>query len=356
MSICQQRQGQKESFSQGLYLDLRSDTVTQPTANMRAAMAKAVVGDDVWGDDPTVQQLEAMAAALLGKEAALFVASGTAGNLLALLCHLGRGDEYIVGQDYHCYKYEAGGAAVLGSIQPQPLEVEPDGSLALESIAKRIKPDDFHFAPTRLLALENTHYGRVLSLDYLRSAAELARAHGLALHLDGARIFNAATKLGVPAAVVAAEFDSVNFCLSKGLAAPVGSLLCASAEIISQARRWRKMIGGAMRQAGVLAAAGIVALQEQIPQLAVDHANAARLGSELARIDALQVNTQWLHSNMVWLRVPEAQRQDLYAYLLDQAIKVDDNDGAEYWRLVTHKDIDAAGVDKVIAAFQSFFS
>ena len=336
------------------YIDLRSDTVTQPSAAMRQAMAAAKVGDDVWGDDPTVHELERLAAQMLNKEAALFTPSGTAANLLALLCHLQRGEEYIVGQDYHCYKYEGGGAAVLASVQPQPIAVEPDGSLALANIAKRIKPDDFHFAPTRLLVLENTHYGKVLPPSYVRSACQLARDHGLALHLDGARVFNAAAQLQKPVTSLVEDFDSVNFCLSKGLGAPVGSMLCASGEFIARARRWRKMLGGAMRQAGVLAAAGIVALNENVERLSVDHANAARLGAGLAAIDCLSVEQEWLQTNMVWLRVLSERKQALFEHLLAQRIKIDDNDGAAHWRLVTHQDISSEDIDKVIRTFTEF--
>ena len=338
------------------YIDLRSDTVTQPSAAMRQAMVTAKVGDDVWGDDPSVQELERLAAQMLDKEAALFVPSGTAANLLALLCHLQRGEEYIVGQDYHCYKYEAGGGAVLASAQPQPIEVEPDGSLALANIAVRIKSDDFHFAPTRLLVLENTHYGKVLPQDYVQSACQLAREHGLALHLDGARVFNAAAKLRVPVTSLVGDFDSVNFCLSKGLGAPVGSMLCASGEFIARARRWRKMLGGAMRQAGILAAAGIVALNENVERLSVDHEHAARLGAGLAAIDGLEVEHEWLQTNMVWLRVPTGRKQALFEHLLAQRIKIDDNDGAAHWRLVTHRDISSEDIDRVIQAFAKFLA
>ena len=337
------------------WLDLRSDTVTTPTANMRKAMAAARVGDDVWGDDPTVQELQAKAVDLLAKPAALFMPSGTAANLTALLSHLQRGEEYICGQDYHCYKYEGGGAAVLGGIQPQPVAVEADGSLDLEEVKRRIKPDDFHFAPTRLLALENTHYGRVLSLEYLDSAASLARAHGLALHLDGARLFNAATALKVPAARVAQAFDSVSFCLSKALAAPVGSLLCGSEQLIARALRWRKMLGGGMRQVGVIAAAGIVALDEQVEQLALDHANAAALGAGLAGIAELEVDLERLQSNMVWLQPPATAEDKLYRHLLERGVKVENYPAGNWWRLVLHKDIDESGVQRVIVAFQDFF-
>ena len=236
-------------------VDLRSDTVTRPTAAMRAAMAAADVGDDVYGDDPTVNRLEARMAERFGFERALFFASGTQSNLAALMAHCGRGDEYLVGQEAHTYKYEQGGAAVLGSIQPQPLENEPDGTIALERIARAIKPDDSHFARTRLLALENTMGGRVLPVDYLRGATEFAHSRGLRTHLDGARLFNAIVKLEIDEPAAAAGFDSVSVCLSKGLGAPAGSVLLGSSDFIAAARRWRKALGGGMRQAGILAAA-----------------------------------------------------------------------------------------------------
>lgn len=241
-------------------IDLRSDTVTQPTPGMRDAMASAPSGDDVYGEDPSVNHLEAELAKRLGFAAALFVPTGTMSNLLALMAHCERGEEYIVGQQAHTYKYEGGGAAVLGSIQPQPLEVQADGSLDLAQVAEAIKPDDFHFARTRLLALENTMQGKVLPISYLAAARAFTREHGLALHLDGARLYNAAVKLGVDAREITQHFDSVSVCLSKGLGAPVGSVLCGSSALIAKARRLRKMVGGGMRQAGSLAAAGLYAL------------------------------------------------------------------------------------------------
>jgi threonine aldolase len=269
-------------------VDLRSDTVTRPTAAMRAAMAAADVGDDVFGDDPSVNALQERIAALLGKEAALFVSSGTQGNLVAVMTHCGRGDEYIVGQSAHTYRYEAGGAAVLGSVQPQPLEHQADGSLALEDIAAAIKPDDAHFARSRLLCLENTIGGKVLPLDYLARATALARERGLATHLDGARLFNAAVALGgdpyANARAIAAHFDSVSVCFSKGLGAPVGSALVGSRAFIHEAHRWRKMLGGGMRQAGVLAAAALHALDHHVERMAVDHALARRLADGLQQV------------------------------------------------------------------------
>ncbi|MDG2123542.1 MAG: low-specificity L-threonine aldolase, partial [Verrucomicrobiales bacterium] len=258
-------------------IDLRSDTVTRPSPAMRQAMLEAEVGDDVFGDDPTVHALEALAAKLLGKPAALFAPSGTQTNLIALLTHGGRGDEYIVGQKAHTYLFEGGGGAALGGLQPQPMDNEPDGTLDLAKVESLIKPDDPHFARTRLLCLENTTWGRVLPYDYLLAARALADRHNLLLHLDGARLFNAAVASGRSAADIAAPFDSVSLCLSKSLGAPIGSVLAGSVDFIARARRWRKMVGGGMRQAGILAAAGIHALENNIDRHAEDHANAKAL-------------------------------------------------------------------------------
>ncbi|MDE2431030.1 MAG: low-specificity L-threonine aldolase, partial [Burkholderiales bacterium] len=270
--------------------DFRSDTVTRPGAAMRAAMAAAEVGDDVFGDDPTVHQLENLAARMLNKEAALYLPTGTQANLIALMAHCERGDEYIVGQKAHCYRWEAGGAAVLGSIQPQPLTNQADGTILLADILDAIKPDDPHFARTRLLALENTTGGKVLPAQYVNAATALARQHGLNTHLDGARLFNAAIKSGVAASALAENFDSVSVCLSKGLGAPVGSVLCASAPLIAKARRLRKMLGGGMRQAGIIAAAGIYALQHHVERLADDHANATLLAQGLSAYPVLTLS------------------------------------------------------------------
>src|SRR5581483_1051793 len=263
--------------------DFRSDTITRPTAAMRAAMASAQVGDDVFGDDPSVNALQEEVAALLGFEAALFVSSGTQGNLIAVMSHCGRGEEVIVGQEAHTYRYEAGGGAVLGSVQPQAIANQADGTLALKDIAAAIKPDDAHFARTRLIALENTIGGKVLPEDYVKQVRAVADSHGLAMHLDGARLWNAAVKRRVAPRVIAEGFDSVSVCLSKGLGAPVGSLLCGRREFIDRGRRIRKMLGGGMRQAGILAAAGRHALAHQFERLAEDHENAARLAAGLAR-------------------------------------------------------------------------
>lgn len=270
-------------------VDLRSDTVTQPTPAMRAAMAAADVGDDVYGEDPTVNALQARLAADLGFEAGLFVPTGTQSNLLALMSHCERGDEYLVGADAHTYKFEGGGAAVLGSIQPQPMAHDADGTLPLDKLAAAIKPIDPHFARTRLLALENTWHGRVLPLSYLQAARDFVRERELGFHLDGARLFNAAVASGVPAREIACLFDSVSICLSKGLGAPVGSVLLGSAVLIEKARRWRKVAGGGWRQAGMLAAAGLYALDHHVARLAEDHARAASLAAQLGEIRGLKL-------------------------------------------------------------------
>ncbi|WP_137885310.1 low-specificity L-threonine aldolase [Pseudomonas sp. 2FE] len=328
-------------------IDLRSDTVTQPTAGMREAMLRAEVGDDVYGEDPTVKRLERHLASCLGFAEGLFVPTGTMSNLLGLMAHCERGDEYIVGQEAHTYKYEGGGAAVLGSIQPQPLAVEADGTLDLARVAAAIKPDDFHFARTRLLALENTMQSKVLPLTYLAAARQLTREHGLALHLDGARLYNAAVKLGVEAREITQHFDSVSVCLSKGLGAPVGSVLCGSAELIGKARRLRKMVGGGMRQAGILAAAGLYALQHQVERLAEDHANAALLAEGLCE---LGYRVEPVQTNMVYVQLgPLAPA--LKVFLAERGVKVT---AAERLRLVTHLDVSSADIRKVIEAFAAF--
>jgi len=333
-------------------IDLRSDTVTRPSPQMRAAIAAAEVGDDVYGEDPTVNRLEAMAAERLGTEAAIFVCSGTQSNLLALLAHCERGDEYIVGQQAHTYKFEGGGAAVLGSIQPQPLDYDPDGSLDLAKVAAAIKPDDPHFAKTRLLCLENTQAGKVLPLEYLARAADFARAHGLGLHLDGARIFNAAVDLGVAVTAISRHFDSVSVCLSKGLGAPVGSVLCGPRQLIAKARRWRKMLGGGMRQAGVLAAAGIYALEHNVERLAEDHENARALAAGLAGIDAIAVSPTGANTNMVHVRIEPRRSARMREYLDERGMRVR---GQGTMRLVTHLDVDRSDIERFVAAVGEFF-
>ncbi|WP_341523161.1 low-specificity L-threonine aldolase [Pseudomonas sp. G.S.17] len=328
-------------------IDLRSDTVTQPTTGMLAAMAQAPLGDDVYGEDPSVNTLEARLAEELGFAAALFVPSGTMSNLLGLMAHCERGDEYIVGQQAHTYKYEGGGAAVLGSIQPQPLEVQADGSLDLGQVLATIKPDDFHFARTRLLALENTMQGKVLSLAYLAAARKLAQEQGLALHLDGARLYNAAVKLGVGAQEITQHFDSVSVCLSKGLGAPVGSVLCGSRELIGKARRLRKMVGGGMRQAGMLAAAGMYALDNQVERLADDHANAELLAQGLAD---LGYQVEPVQTNMVYVQI-DNRSESLKTFCAEHGIRLS---AAPRLRMVTHLNVSRSQIEQVIATFAEF--
>jgi len=331
--------------------DFRSDTVTRPTAAMRAAMAAAPVGDDVFGDDPSVNALEAEVGALLGFEAALFVPSGTQSNLVGVMTHCARGDEYIVGQQAHTYRYEAGGAAVLGSVQPQPLDNAADGTLPLPDIEGAIKPEDAHFARTRLVALENTIGGKVLPTGYSAAVRELADRHGLALHLDGARLWNAAVKQNVEPKAIAAHFDSVSVCLSKGLGAPVGSVLCGGRDFIKAARRWRKMLGGGMRQAGIIAAAGRHALAHHIPRLAEDHENAARLAAGLAKHRELAVAPT--QTNMVFVGVPEDIAVAFASHLAAAGVRPY---GTTRQRWCTHLDVTHADVDAAIACVDSFFA
>lgn len=333
------------------WIDLRSDTVTLPTAAMREAMARAEVGDDVYGEDPTVNALQRRLAEELGFEAGLFVPSGTQSNLLALLAHCQRGDEYLVGVDAHTYKYEGGGAAVLGSIQPQPLVQAEDGTLPLDAVEQAIKPRDPHFARTRLLCLENTWHGRVLPLDYLRQARALCDRHGLALHLDGARLYNAAVASGVPAREIARHFDTVSVCLSKGLGAPVGSVLLGPSALIEEARRWRKVAGGGMRQAGILAAAGLHALDHHVARLADDHARAARLADGLSAMSGIHVVGPF--TNMVFLDVPSERIPALKQHMEATLIRLSLGYGARI-RLVTHLDVDDEGVARTIDAFRTF--
>ena len=363
-------------------VDLRSDTVTQPTPVMRAVMAAAPVGDDVFGDDFSVNALQDQLAAMLGFEAALFVPTGTQSNLCAILAHCQRGDEYLVGQFAHTYRWEGGGAAVLGSVQPQPLSHQADGTLALADIEAAIKPDDVHFAKTRLLTLENTFGGKLLPFAYVQQATDLAAQHGLARHLDGARLFNAAVvqatqlagknTVNQPAAPVlqaqgaiefesivkqarriAGCFDSVSVCLSKGLGAPVGSVLCGSAEFIGRARRIRKMAGGGMRQAGILAAAGSYALDHHVARLADDHALAGRLAAGLQNVPGVVVEPP--QTNMVFVDLQDgakARAQELLPYLKERGVLVT---GLYRLRLVTHLDVNAAGVDRAMEAIRGFF-
>jgi threonine aldolase len=333
-------------------IDLRSDTVTRPTPAMRVAMAEAEVGDDVYGDDPTVNRLEEMAAGMLGTEDALFAPSGTQTNLMALLTHCGRGDEYIVGQQNHTYLMEGGGGAVLGSIQPQPLDTEPDGTLAIDKIAEVIKPDNFHYARTRLLCLENTRKGCVLPPGYLGEARKFTLERNLKLHLDGARIFNASIKQNVPVNKIARHFDSISFCLSKGLGSPVGSLLCSTGSFIHEARRWRKVLGGGMRQAGILAAAGIYALENNISRLEEDHENAALLAEGLGGIDALVVDYPEAQTNMVFIEVPATHSNRIEDIMKEQGVLIR---GGSRIRLVTHLDISMDDIRTVISIFRDYF-
>jgi len=351
-------------------IDLRSDTVTQPTPTMREAMMTAPLGDDVFGGDPSVNALQDRLAAMLGFEAALFVPTGTQSNFCGILSHCQRGDEYIVGQFAHCYRWEGGGAAVFGSVQPQPLEHQSNGTLLLSDIEAAIKPDDAHFARTRMLALENTLGGKLLPFDYVQQATSLAKSRGLMRHLDGARLFNAAVAQAAQAADqkaaptaqaaiaearrIAQCFDSVSVCLSKGLGAPVGSVLCGSREFIARAHRIRKMAGGGMRQAGVLAAAGTYALNHHVARLADDHALAQRLASGLQGVEGLQVEPP--HTNIVFVDLvgaAKARSADLMPYLKAHGILAT---GLYRLRFVTHLDVDAVGVDRAISVIREFFS
>jgi threonine aldolase len=326
-------------------VDLRSDTVTRPTAAMKQAMVQADVGDDVFGDDPSVNALQEKIAALTGFEAALFMPTGTQSNLCGLMSHCDRGDEYLVGQFAHTYRWEGGGAAVLGSIQPQPLEHQADGSIALQDIEAAIKPDDAHFAKTKLLCLENTTGGKVLPMAYVQAACELAKSRGLKRHLDGARLFNAAVKLKMPAKTITQHFDSVSVCFSKGLGTPVGSALCGSKAFIARAHRWRKMTGGGMRQAGMLAAAATYALDHHVQRLADDHALAQRLADGLRGIKGLIIEEP--QTNILFVDVAKDKAQSLVDALKAQGVLIT---GLYRLRFVTHLDVDAAGVDRAIAA------
>ena len=343
-------------------VDLRSDTVTQPTPAMRAAMLAAPLGDDVFADDPSVNALQEKIAGLLGFEAALFVPTGTQSNLCAILAHCQRGDEYLVGQMAHCYRWEGGGAAVFGSVQPQPLNHQPDGSLALTDIEAAIKPDDAHFARTRLLALENTLGGKLLPFDYVQQATDLARRNGLARHLDGARLFNAAVAQAAAngsdpqreARRIAQCFDSVSVCFSKGLGAPVGSALCGSRELVARAHRIRKMAGGGMRQSGLLAAAASYALDHHVAPLALDHALAQRLAAGLNGLPGLAVEPP--QTNMVFVDLvgdAKARSAELMAYLTTRGVLAT---GLYRLRFVTHRDVDAAGIDHALAVMHKFFT
>lgn len=333
-------------------IDLRSDTVTRPTAAMRSAMVEAELGDDVFGDDPTVNRLQQRIAGMLGKEAALFLPTGTQSNLCALMAHCQRGDEYLVGQMAHTYRWEGGGAAVLGSIQPQPLAQHPDGSIGLADIEANIKPDDAHFARTRLLALENTWGGKVLPTDYIEAATALAHRRGLAAHLDGARLFNAAVAMHGDARrnarQVADCFDSVSVCFSKGLGAPAGSALVGSKELIARAHRVRKMLGGGMRQAGVLAAAALHALDHHIHRLADDHAHARRLAEGLAGLPGVSFEPP--QTNILFVDLAPERAAGVVDRLRDRGVLCT---GLYSLRLVTHLDVSSAQIDEAIAVLRA---
>ena len=332
-------------------IDLRSDTVTKPGVAMRAAMSAAEVGDDVFGDDPTVNRLQERLADMVGMEAGLFLPSGTQSNLIALMAHCQRGDEYIVGQDAHTYKYEGGGAAVLGSIQPQPLENAIDGTIPLEKIRAAVKPDDAHFARTRLIALENTIGGKVIAETYLAEVRAFALSKNLHTHLDGARVFNAAVKSKRNVKNICQHFDSVSICLSKGLGAPAGSVLCGSRDLIKAGHRWRKMLGGGMRQAGILAAAGWYALDHHIERLAEDHDHAAYLAKALNNIKPLSATTP--DTNILFVNVPPDDWARLGAHLRNAGVIA--LVGART-RLVTHLDVSRADLEVVVAAFKSYYA
>ena len=333
--------------------DFRSDTVTRPCPKMRQAMACASVGDDVFGDDPSVNHLEAYLAERSGKDAALFCSSGTQSNLVALLAHCQRGDEYIVGQEAHTYKYEAGGAAVLGSIQQQPMDYESDSTLDLKKVKAKLKADDYHFARSRLLCIENTRSGDVLPLNYHGDTALFCNREGLALHLDGARLFNAMVKQGVELADYTKHYNSVSLCISKGLGAPIGSLLVGDKAVIDEARRWRKMVGGGMRQAGILAAACEFALENNVTRLGDDHDNALALAEGLANISGITCDVSSVQTNMVFITVEdEGKAQQFQNYMAQHGVVII---GGQLMRLVTHLDINAAAIEKSIALSRAFF-
>jgi threonine aldolase len=338
-------------------IDFRSDTITKPTLAMRAAMAAAEVGDDVFGDDPTVIRLEAMAAARVRKEAGLFVASGTMGNLVSLLAQCGRGDEVIVGDQAHTYYYEQGGMAALGGIHPRALRNQPDGTLDLDEITAAIRdPNNAHYPRTRLITIENTHNrcgGTPLTVEYMAALGKLAREHGLRVHLDGARLFNAAVALGVDVKVLTADVDTLTFCLSKGLAAPIGSVVCGDLAFIAEARRARKVVGGGMRQAGVIAAAGIVALEQMVDRLAEDHANARALASGLAELPGLQVDDVPVRTNIVYFRItrPDLDASGLVTRLEAQGVRMLPLDPRRA-RAVLNYHVTAADVQQALAVLR----
>ncbi len=339
------------------WIDFRSDTVTLPTPGMREAMAAAVVGDDVYGEDPTVNALEQLAARMVGKEAGLFVASGTMGNLVAILSHAQRGDEAIVGIDAHSYCFEAGGMASLGGVIPRPLPTDAQGKMDLGEIEAAVRSDNVHYPKSRLILVENSYGNRQgfpLPVSYFASVREIARRHGLSVHMDGARLFNAAVALGVTADEIVRQVDSVSFCLSKGLSAPVGSILCGSAEFIHAARRIRKSLGGGMRQAGILAAAGMIALNEMVDRLAEDHTNARQLAHGLAEVDGIGVDPDSVKTNMVFFSlrddIPLSGEALVHRLKEQSGILTSTFSGPRHFRAVTHQGIGPAQVAALVAA------
>ena len=355
MSTAQSRATEnKHSGSEPKVIDLRSDTVTRPTPEMLEAMVTAPLGDDVYGGDPTVQALESKAADLLGKEAGLFFPSGTQSNLAALLAHCGRGDEFITGDKFHIFHDEAGGGAVLGSIAATPLPADANGMIDAEAVAAAIKPDDPHYVRTRLVTLENTCSGRIAPQSGIQAVIDVAREHGLATHLDGARMMNAAVALGVDPSSLTDGFDSVSLCLSKGLCAPVGTVLCGSRDFISRAYRNRKILGGAMRQSGVLAACGIVALDNNIARLADDHANAHALAKGLAALPGLNVDLDAVETNMVFITPQPEDHEPLRRFVREKGILIGGQKPTI--RLVTHNDVDADDIGQVIEHFTAFYT
>ena len=334
-------------------IDLRSDTVTLPTEEMRNAMATAVVGDDVMGEDPTVNQLEKMAADLAGMEASLFVASGTMGNLVSVLAHCDRGDEVVLGDKSHLYRGEAGGISVLGSVSFKPLHNQEDGTIDINQLFESISPDDFHFSKTKVIALENTQNhcgGAVLLPEYVEKVSNFTNKHGLLLHMDGARIFNAAVYLGLNLSTLLENVDSVSICLSKGLSAPVGSLVCGSDEFISKARRIRKMLGGGMRQAGIIAAAGIIALEKMVDRLSEDHINAKKLAVGLSKIPNIGIDIDQVQTNIIFFEIKEVSELKLASLLENKGVKIYPR--KPKWRIVTHSGITSTDVDIVLDAFK----
>lgn len=337
-------------------VDLRSDTVTHPTPEMRRAMAEAEVGDDVYGEDPTLNRLEAKAADMLGKEAAVFVASGTMGNLVSVLSHAQRGDEIILGDQAHIFRSEAGGASALGGVSFQTLRNDDRGMLDPDEVEAAIKPPNVHFTRTALVALENTHNatgGSVLTPEDTKAIADVAHRHDVPLHIDGARIFNAAVSLETPVAELVKDADSVTFCLSKGLSCPIGSIICGSNEYIQEARKWRKMVGGSMRQVGIIAAAGIVALDTMVERLAEDHANGRKLAEGIAKIPGINIDPEKLPTNLVRFEVTAKNRSDLARKLNERGVKGGSPNTS--WRFVTHYGITSEDVDYAIDAVESVF-